>query len=481
MIKRVGILTFLMLLLTPLSVFAEYHNDFDFENGILDNNELIKNINLPIEMYDNDLNTYYTISGNKEEVINFVIEFEYLMNINGIYRNFNDLESNNEYVTSLHIYFIDSNGSMNVESINRQHDNGYSDLDFENVVKIEFGIINNKESDLRVYEVDFFGSYEIRDEEPEPGQPGDTTPPAEVSNVNVDTTEDSATITFDNPDDVDFSHVNVYFDGEVYESDTGQVYIDGLSPETSYTATIKTVDTLGNESDGIEINFTTKEEVIVPPQTPDEVPEVRDLQIEASEGRADLSWKNPPQFFDIATIYRKDLGSVAMTNKANWNPFAPAVVSADSGYKPLFETNGTTFADLTIEPEHEYEYKVTNTWNGMESKGVYVALTVPKPPPIDMDELEIPFGATELIKSGNGLLAIIGGFILLALSFVIVPKVIATIGQANAGGSAGLARTERMERIGRQPRLTERQINLATTGGRITRQPRLTQRQMKGV
>lgn len=46
---------------------------------------------------------------------------------------------------------------------------------------------------------------------------------------------------------------------------------------------------------------------------------------------------------------------------------------------------------------------------------------------IDWTGLSLPFDVTDLIASGNGLLTMIGGFVLLALAFVFVPKIITLI------------------------------------------------------
>ncbi|AIF45725.1 hypothetical protein [Virgibacillus sp. SK37] len=46
---------------------------------------------------------------------------------------------------------------------------------------------------------------------------------------------------------------------------------------------------------------------------------------------------------------------------------------------------------------------------------------------IDWSGLSLPFSVTDLIASGNGLLGLIGAFVLLGLAFVFVPKVIALI------------------------------------------------------
>ncbi|UOQ47220.1 hypothetical protein MUN88_14205 [Gracilibacillus caseinilyticus] len=51
-------------------------------------------------------------------------------------------------------------------------------------------------------------------------------------------------------------------------------------------------------------------------------------------------------------------------------------------------------------------------------------------PGIDWSGLSLPFDVTDLIASGNGLLGLVGGFVLLALAFVFVPKVIGLIRQS---------------------------------------------------
>jgi hypothetical protein len=46
---------------------------------------------------------------------------------------------------------------------------------------------------------------------------------------------------------------------------------------------------------------------------------------------------------------------------------------------------------------------------------------------IDWSGLTLPFDVSDLIASGNGLLGMVGTFVLLALAFVFVPKVISLI------------------------------------------------------
>lgn len=46
---------------------------------------------------------------------------------------------------------------------------------------------------------------------------------------------------------------------------------------------------------------------------------------------------------------------------------------------------------------------------------------------IDFSKVSLPFNVSDLISSGNGLLALIGGFVLLGLAFHFVPPIIGII------------------------------------------------------
>lgn len=48
---------------------------------------------------------------------------------------------------------------------------------------------------------------------------------------------------------------------------------------------------------------------------------------------------------------------------------------------------------------------------------------------LDFSEVNLPFSVTDLISSGNGLLSLIGPFVLLGMAFVFVPLVIYLITQ----------------------------------------------------
>lgn len=90
----------------------------------------------------------------------------------------------------------------------------------------------------------------------------DTTPPAVVKNVKLTaTTSTSASFSWTNPTDADFAKTNIYLNGRLIGSvakGTQAANVTGLTRNTSYTVTFKTVDTTGNESAGVSLKFTTK-------------------------------------------------------------------------------------------------------------------------------------------------------------------------------------------------------------------------------
>jgi len=104
----------------------------------------------------------------------------------------------------------------------------------------------------------------IETTEPEPTEPEPTElPPSEISNIETTAGHESISYTFDLPTDSDFSHVNIYENGAVIGTTTDGTYtMTGLEPETEYTLVFKSVDTNGNESEGITVTETTEPEPI---------------------------------------------------------------------------------------------------------------------------------------------------------------------------------------------------------------------------
>lgn len=89
--------------------------------------------------------------------------------------------------------------------------------------------------------------------------PSDLTPPTEVSSFSVEVTHESATLTYVMPSDLDFDHVQIFQDDALIADNvtTTTHLVTGLSAATNYEFVIKTVDTLGNISEGNLLFVTT--------------------------------------------------------------------------------------------------------------------------------------------------------------------------------------------------------------------------------
>lgn len=90
--------------------------------------------------------------------------------------------------------------------------------------------------------------------------PEDKVPPGEVSILKETHTNTSVQLSWRNPVDLDFDHVNVYRDGVKIGSTTSETYPDSaIVPNATYVYTVKTVDKKGNESSGMAITVMTSD------------------------------------------------------------------------------------------------------------------------------------------------------------------------------------------------------------------------------
>jgi hypothetical protein len=330
--------------------------------------------------------------------------------------------------------------------------------------------------------------------------PEDTTAPANVTNLVATPTFNSISLSWTNPTDQDFAKVNVYEDGKYKKSVTAtegsSAYFSDLDPDTTYSFKVTSVDFTGNESSGAVIEVKT---LPLP-----EVKKIKNLSATTKFDRVKLSWALPEsEHFHHVNIYRKIVEEKSFFESL-FSLGTITVSAADTvdEYKPMFETNGTYWTDLTVEPETKYEYKLTSeNVDGRESEeGVVVQVSTPEEPkPVLKDaqfkqatngdyvigwsepttgnvkikvggkdyktvpanlktytipktdlaytaigdpdvtirpvtergtegdvvsnpKMNLPFSVNDLIESGNGLLWLIGPFILLALAFLLVPK-----------------------------------------------------------
>jgi hypothetical protein len=331
-------------------------------------------------------------------------------------------------------------------------------------------------------------------------EPPDTTAPANVTNLVATPTFNSISLSWTNPTDQDFAKVNVYEDGiykkSVTATEGSSAYFSNLDPETTYSFKVTSVDFTGNESSGAVIEVKT---LPLP-----EIKKIKNLDATSKFDRVKLSWELPEsEYFHHVNIYRKVVEEESFFESLfSLGVIKVSAADTEDEYKPMFETNGTYWTDLTVEPETKYEYKLTSeNVDGRESEeGVVVQVSTPEEPkPVLKDaefqaatngdyvikwsepttgnvkikvggndyktvpanlktytipksdlayttigdpdvtiqpvtergtegdvvsspKMNLPFSAKDLVESGNGLLWLVGPFILLALAFLLVPK-----------------------------------------------------------
>jgi hypothetical protein len=373
----------------------------------------------------------------------------------------------------------------------------------------------------------------------------DTSAPANVTNLTGVQTHNSIRLTWTNPEDQDFAKVRVYEDGVYRKSVTAaegsNAFFDNLNPETEYTFKVTSVDTTGNESLGTTIAVMTLPLPVVK--------DLKNVDANAKYDRVKLSWELPEsEYFHHVNIYRKVIKEESFL-KSLFSLGTIHVSAADTadGYKPMFETNGTYWTDLTVEPDTGYEYKLTteNT-DSRESTGITVQVETPQEPKPKIEEASftpnengdyvvswsdpttgnvkikvggkeyktvpsslktytipksdltytsigdpditiqpvtergtegdvvsspktnLPFTAKDLVESGNGLLWLIGPFLLLALALLLVPKFRALILAAFSGKGKSIDTKERRSAQG------DKELKLEPKGEpvRLSKEPR---------
>jgi alpha-tubulin suppressor-like RCC1 family protein/chitodextrinase len=189
--------------------------------------------------------------------------------------------------------------------------------------------------------------------------PVDNTPPGEVSNLTaINVTHNQITLTWTNPSDSDFSHVNIYEGGLLVAANvtgTSKTFTS-LHDSTPYNYIVRTVDKSGNVSQGVSITVTTAS---TPTQTPDTTPpgEVSNITTSGvAHNELTLNWINPTDNdFSHVNIYEGNTlvsGNVTGTSKKL------------TGLQP-----GTTY---------NFAIKTVDT-SGNESAGVPISVTTITP------------------------------------------------------------------------------------------------------
>jgi hypothetical protein len=232
-----------------------------------------------------------------------------------------------------------------------------------------------------------------------------------IKNLNVDAKYNKVKLTWDLPDSEYFHHVTIYRkelekvsflqnmfgSTKAYASDTtdgftpmfetnGTYWTDlTVIPDTSYEYKLTTVNTDGRESQGIITDTTT-------PQEPKPILDGATFST-SSSGDYIVSWTNP-----TSGTVRIIVGETVL-QEVNAETKTFTISKSDMKYTYLGDP------DVKLQPVGKF---------GTEGDKVVAPGTI--------NQTKIPFTVNDLILSGNGLLWLVGPFVLLALAFLLVPK-----------------------------------------------------------
>ncbi|MCM3708588.1 hypothetical protein M3205_23375 [Cytobacillus firmus] len=395
---------------------------------------------------DGNESTGYTLIGQNQM---YWYKFDKPINVMG-YKHF----KYNGTTISWQLKLYDANKNVLYTSVEFPSQN--LSMDVKNVSY--FSIENTRSVGSGLYEFDLLGV-----ESP-------TVTHDDVTNLILSATHNSVGLMWNLPTDkTDFIGTKIYKNGEFLKSvdSSTKTFTDSnVSADTNYTYKITAVYSDGHETEGISKSVTTKSTPPpdrdgdgIPddedefPDDPTNVGEVKNLEITTTYKSANLSWVLPKsENLQHVNIYRETL-----TQETS---FMDKLINGKTVYaagEKIFETNGTYFNDYTVEPGTEYEYKVTTTSvDGVESEGVTARTKTPGKPLVAFEELSLPFSVKDLLLSGNGLLWIIGPFILLALAFLLVPKIrnliIGAFRKDSKGSSEAAERRTKAEAIQKMER-----------------------------
>lgn len=188
----------------------------------------------------------------------------------------------------------------------------------------------------------------------------DTSSQKDVSNLQVIQDSDSAVLTWDNPSNASFESLRIYRSGILIADDfAGDTYTDNdIVKNINYRYTVIAVNKHSSASVGVSVRFIMAGE------------DVYNVKAKATAADVvDITWSNPMHNeLETVKIYRKKKPTGIATFAALFN-------SPD--YQPLFQTNGTTFIDLTVAADTAYTYKLATVIAATETDGIEVDVKTP--------------------------------------------------------------------------------------------------------
>jgi len=239
-------------------------------------------------------------------------------------------------------------------------------------------------------------------------------PIGEVIDLSATATHEKVNLSWTLPQTDELKHVNIYRDvvtetslldtllgistayaAETKIFETNGTYFNDLTvnEQTTYEYTLTTTSTEGVESEGITTEVTT-------PKAP--APEIVGGGYEKDPVTGDFTyyWTEPTEGEVKILVGGTEYQKVAAASKQIVIP------ASDMKYTAFGDPN-VTLIPIAL--------------NGEEGAPI-------KPPldgigsPDSIENVDVPFSATDLLKSGMGLFIVIAPFVLLALSFLLVPK-----------------------------------------------------------
>lgn len=165
-----------------------------------------------------------------------------------------------------------------------------------------------------------------------------------------------------------YQKINIYNSdnekvGEI-QNNAATYTLNELKAETEYIYYVEVVFDELNKSNRMAAKFTTLATR----------KEVSNLKAKATSESVSLTWKMPEyEELNFARIYRKSNDGGLITQMFS-------LFSSDSDdYSALFETNGTSFKDLTVASDSSYTYKVTTvSIDDFETSGTTIDITTEK-------------------------------------------------------------------------------------------------------
>ena len=228
------------------------------------------------------------------------------------------------------------------------------------------------------------------------GHSVDLTPPSEVTNFRAVAGHESVTLSWTNPDDSDFSHVEIMYGNKTKRSTGTSEIITNLNNYENYTFTIKAVDNKGNKSTGIYI--TTQPIDLIPPSN------VTNLTCQLNGTSVTLTWTDPvdDDFSHIKLTYGNNnvniesgIQTYTIDNLQEKQTYLFTIKSVDIHEN---ESNGVS-SSVTI-PDYTAPENVSNLTATPDDTNNTITLEWTAPSDNDIDHYEIDY----TLKNDNNII-----------------------------------------------------------------------------